>query len=407
MKYLILIGDGMGDYPLAELDGRTPLEAAATPAMDRLCRRGDLFLTATVPSALPPGSDVANLSLMGYDPLRYYTGRAPLEAASMGVRLAADQTAFRCNLVNLDFRADGITKMIDFTAGHISTDEAAELINSLQVRCGGDTPFNFHAGVSYRHLLTVQGDLPPMETVPPHDYIDQDITPFRTTYLQHSRWKTLLLEAEDVLAGHPVNRARKDAGRLPASSIWPWGEGKMPAMPGFNERFGLTGSMISAVDLLKGIGILAGLDSIDVPGATGYLDTNYRGKADAALTALEEQDFVFVHLEAPDESGHQGSISNKITAIEDFDEKIVGYITSHLQDQGLDYRMVVTMDHFTPISLRTHSRDPVPTLLYDSRETSQGSNLPFSEIAAASLEGVELLAHGHHLINRLLQKPCS
>ena len=405
MKYLILIGDGMGDYPLAELGGKTVLEAAATPAMDELCHKGELFLTATVPSGFDPGSDVANLSLMGYDPGRYYTGRAPLEAASMGIRLAEEETAFRCNLVNLDLAKDPV-KMIDFTAGHISSEEAAELIGELNEHCGS-TIFRFHAGVSYRHLLVYRGELVPLKTVPPHDYIEQDVSSFRRDYLSHQSWKELLEKADAVLGNHPVNSKRTSAGKLPANSIWPWGEGRMPQMPTFQERFGLNGSMISAVDLLKGIGVLAGLDSIDVPGATGYLDTNYLGKAEAALKALEEKDFVFVHLEAPDESGHQGSIANKIQAIEDFDLKIVAYITERLRRQAVDFRAVVTMDHYTPISLRTHSTDPVPTLLYDSRERSPGSGLAFSEKSAASLSTVPLLGNGHHLINKLLQLPCS
>ncbi len=405
LKYLILVGDGMGDYPLAELGEKTVLEAAATPAMDELCRKGELFLTATVPAAFEPSSDVANLSLMGYDPALYYTGRAPLEAASMGVRLAEEETAFRCNLVNLDLRQQPAT-MIDFTADHISSEEAAELIGDLNRYCG-NAVFRFHAGVSYRHLLVYRGELAPLKTVPPHDYIEQDISSFRRDYFRHDLWRELLENAEEVLAGHPVNSQRAAAGKLPANSIWPWGEGRMPQMPTFHERFGLSGSMISAVDLLKGIGLLAGLDSIDVAGATGFLDTNYLGKAEAALKALEEKDFVFVHLEAPDESGHQGSITNKIQAIEDFDLKIVAYITEKLRRQGIDFRAVVTMDHYTPISLRTHTRDPVPTLLYDSRELSAGSGLTFSEKSAASLAGVPLLGNGHHLVNKLLQLPCN
>jgi len=405
MKYLILVGDGMGDYPLAELGEKTPLEAAATPAMDELCRQGEFFLTATVPAGFDPGSDVANHSLMGYDPARYYTGRAPLEAASMGIRLAEDETAFRCNLVNLAL-ADESATMIDFTADHIRSEEAAELIADLNEQCGS-TAFRFHAGVSYRHLLVYRGALAPLKTVPPHDYIEQDISPFRRDYFRHELWKELLENAEGVLADHPVNRRRAAAGKLPANSIWPWGEGKMPQMPTFTERFGLNGSMISAVDLLKGIGVLAGLESINVAGATGFLDTNYQGKAEAALAALEDKDFVFVHLEAPDESGHQGSIDNKIKAIEDFDLKIVAYIIERLRQREVDFRAVVTMDHYTPISLRTHSTDPVPTLLYDSRELTPGSTRAFSEKSAASLPGVPRLCNGHQLVNKLLQIPCS
>lgn len=402
MKYLILVGDGMGDFPLAELGDKTPLEAAHTPAMDELCTQGELFLTHTIPQGYAPGSDVANLSLMGYDPEKYYTGRSPLEAASMGISLAPDETAFRCNLVTLDHSSAEKVTMIDFTAGHISSEEAAELINALEKECGSDR-FHFFAGVSYRHLLKVKGSLPEMQTVPPHDYIEQDITRFRREYLKDPDWAELFTQAESLLTDHPVNKMRRNAGKLPANAIWPWGEGKMPTMPSLQQRFGISGSMISAVDLLKGIGVYAGLDIINVPGATGYIDTNYLGKAQAALQALEHQDFVFVHLEAPDESGHQGSTANKIRAIEDFDEKIVRYITTDLLSKKVDFRAVITMDHFTPISLRTHTSDPVPTLIYDSTNDHDGSGLPFSEKSTHN-SGTAVLRHGYTLINKLLQR---
>jgi len=405
MKYLILVGDGMGDYPLAELDGKTPLEAANTPAMDRLCKKGEFFLTKTVPDGYLPGSDVANLSLMGYDPAKYYTGRAPLEAASMGISLAADETAFRCNLVNLDITGNN-RKMIDFSAGHITSEEASQLIGSLQEGSGNDI-FRFYAGVSYRHLLIYKGTLPNLTTVPPHDYIEQDITHFYEKYLNHENWAALMEKSQTILKDHPVNTARISKGLLPANSIWPWGEGKMPDMPTFAERFKITGTMISAVDLLKGIGVNAGLSIVNVPGATGFIDTNYLGKAEAAIKALENQDFVFVHLEAPDESGHQGSIQNKIMAIEDFDKKIVHYITEELHNRRLDFRVVVTMDHFTPISLRTHTIDPVPTLLFDSRESDNGSKCSFSEKSAQDTKNILMLEDGHELINKLFQQPCS
>ena len=402
MKYLILVGDGMGDYPLDALGGKTPLEAASTPTMDRLCAQGELFLTRTVPEGFPPGSDVANLSLIGYDPERYYTGRAPLEAASMGISLSANETAFRCNLVNLDRSSPERQIMVDFTAGHISSAEAAELIEALEAHCGGDV-FHFYPGVSYRHLLIHRGSPPHFVTVPPHDHIDQDVSNHHQTYFQDSAWATMLNDAEAILAEHPVNRRRLDAGLLAANTIWPWGEGTTPTMPSLAEKFGITGSMISAVDLLKGIGTFAGLDVINVPGATGFLDTNYEGKAQAALQTLETKNFVFVHLEAPDESGHQGSIENKIQAIEDFDQKIVNRITTELISKNVAFRAVITMDHFTPISLRTHTPDPVPTILYDSRGNQQSSGLPFCE--RVTLENrTGTLAQGHTLINRLLEK---
>jgi 2,3-bisphosphoglycerate-independent phosphoglycerate mutase len=404
MKYLILVGDGMGDHPIAELDDATPLEAASTPTMDSLCNRGEFFLTHTVPNGYPPGSDVANLSLLGYSPDLYYTGRAPFEAASMGISLSSDETAFRCNLVTLERNGEA-TKMIDFSADHISSEEASELIEALETACG-NAVFCFNAGISYRHLLTVSGPLPDFTTVPPHDHIGKDVTAFVQDYYRDTTWKNLLKKAEEILANHPVNIARIKAGKLPANGIWLWGQGKMPQMPTIEERFGIQGSMISAVDLLKGLGINAGLSVINVPGATGYIDTNYEGKAQAALQALEEQDFVFVHVEAPDEAGHQGSIKDKLQAIEDFDSRIVLPIIKGLQTTNTDFRAVVTMDHFTPIAARTHTGDPVPILLYDSREKQNGSGKTFCEKSARQhhAENNNQLNNGHDLIIKLLER---
>ncbi len=391
MKYLILVGDGMGDLPVAELNNRTPLEVADTPFLDSLCRQGELFLTHTVPDGFPPGSDVANLSLLGYKPEEYYTGRAPLEAAAMGLTLAPEQTAFRCNLVTLSHKANNQVRMIDYSAGHISSEESHQLIAALEEGCATDI-FHLHAGVSYRHILLVQGEYPQMDTVPPHDagvsyrhillvqgeypqmdtvpphdFTEKDVTAPWNRYRKDSRWAALMDKAQAVLAHHPVNAARIAAGKNPANAIWLWGEGKLPKMPSLAERFGISGSLISAVDLLKGLGVNAGLSIINVPGATGYLDTNYAGKAQAALDALRHQDFVFVHVEAPDETGHQGLLKEKIQAIEDFDRKIVGPIFQGLQASGEDFRLIATMDHFTPLCLRTHTATPVPTILFDSR----------------------------------------
>ena len=401
MKYLILVGDGMGDRPIPELGHKTPLEAAATPAMDELCRGASLFEVATVPEGFHPGSDVANMSLLGYDPASYYTGRAPLEAASMGIELAADETAFRCNLVTLEHE-DQRTAMVDFSAGHISSEEAAELISVLQQRFG-DERFRFYPGISYRHLLVVKDPLAGLETVPPHDYIGKDVTGHYNTYLADPDWAPLLLEARRVLAEHPLNRRRLDQGNLPATSIWPWGSGKMPAMPTLNKRFDISGTMISAVDLLNGLGVCVGLDIAKVEGATGYIDTNYEGKAAAAIEALRNQDFVFVHLEAPDEAGHLGRLDHKIQAIEDFDRRIVAPIIAALRDRHQPFRVVVTMDHFTPLSLRTHTADPVPALIYDSRKVVNGSDLPLDERLLNSENGLQQIA-GHRLIEYLLEK---
>ncbi|OGR19303.1 MAG: cofactor-independent phosphoglycerate mutase [Desulfobacterales bacterium GWB2_56_26] len=403
MKYLILIGDGMGDFPVAELGGKTPLEAAKTPMMDELCAKGEFFLTKTVPDGFPPGSDVANMSLLGYDPAAYYTGRAPLEAAAMNIRLAPDETAFRCNLVTLDHGAGDRVTMRDFCAGHIGNDEAHALIADLEKECATDQ-FHFKPGVSYRHLVIFKGEHPGFVTVPPHDHIEQDVTVHWQQYLAQPAWQKLLDCARRVLADHPVNLARISAGKNPASLIWLWGEGKMPSVPTLTARFGIRGSMISAVDLLKGLGVVGGLSVIDVPGATGYIDTNYEGKAQGAVDSLKDGNFVFVHLEAPDEAGHQGSVDAKITAIEDFDSRIVRPIVHHLRQTGEEFRVVVTMDHFTPIALRTHVSDPVPTLLYDSREQKAGSGRTFDEKScrehdAACGNGLDA---GHRLIDKLL-----
>lgn len=405
MKYLILVGDGMGDYPIAELDGRTPLEAAATPAIDALCAKGELFFTRTVPEGFPPGSDVANMSLMGYDPAKYYTGRAPLEAAAMGITLAKDETAFRCNLVTLDFPAPEHATMIDFAAGHITNEESHQIIADLQQNCGSDI-FHFYPGVSYRHLLVFKGDLPQCATVPPHDHTGKDVTAHWQQYMNAPAWRQLMEKARDVLTNHPVNTARKAAGKKPATMIWPWGEGKTPSVPTLHQRFSITGSMISAVDLLKGLGVVGGLNIHTIPGATGYIDTNYEGKAAAAIRSLAHEDFVFVHLEGPDEAGHQGLLKDKLQAITDFDSRIVKPIIEHLQLAHEDFRVIITMDHFTPLSVQTHTSDAVPTLLYDSRELNQGAGLPFSEMSChkADPDMALGLKEGHLLIERLLER---
>ena len=402
MKYLILVGDGMGDYPVSELDGKTPLEAANIPMMDDLCRKGEFFLNHTVPVGYPPGSDVANMSLMGYDPAAYYTGRAPLEAAAMGIRLAPDEIAFRCNMVTLDHEADSQVTMRDFCAGHITNEESHTLIADLETECANEQ-FHFKAGVSYRHLLIFKGEHPGFITVPPHDYIEQDVTGHFLKYMAQPQWKILLDKAKNVLADHPVNRKRIAEGKNPATMVWLWGEGKMPSVPTLTRRFNITGTMISAVDLLKGLGVLGGLSIVNVPGATGYIDTNYEGKAQAALEALKTQDFAFVHLEAPDEAGHQGSLKDKITAIEDFDARIVRPIIEDLRNSSQEFRVVVTMDHFTPLALRTHVSDPVPTLLYDSRELTKGSGQPFCEKSCNEYAAVEnnSIKAGHEMIEKL------
>jgi 2,3-bisphosphoglycerate-independent phosphoglycerate mutase len=402
MKYIILVGDGMGDLPVADLGSKTPLEAADTPTMDSLCRSGELFLLQTIPDSMEPGSDIANLSLLGYTPQDFYTGRAPLEAASMGIELADDETAYRCNLVTLEDNSPDSLVMVDFSGGHIPTDEARILINGLQEELGSDL-FHFYPGVSYRHLMVYKNSLRDLVTVPPHDYIGKDIAKFWARYLKYPDLRLMLQSSRTILENHPVNKQRQRNGQLAANCIWLWGEGKAPTMPTLETEYGLTGSMISAVDLLKGIGVYAGLDIINVEGATGYLDTNYAGKAAAALAALEHQDFVFVHVEAPDEAGHQGSIADKIRAIEDFDNKIVRPVLEGIQNMAgrPDFRLVVCMDHFTPVSRRTHTEQPVPVLLYDSRQKGIKSGLTYSEKNGE--KAGKLLNGGREFFSKLLQ----
>ena len=403
MKYIILVGDGMGDLPLSELDYRTPLEAANTPTIDNLCHNGELFRLQTIPSTMPPGSDIANLSLLGYEPQDFYTGRAPLEAASMGIKLGKGETAYRCNLVNLKKNGPDSLIMVDFSAGHIPTAESSILITGLQEKLGSDL-FHFYPGISYRHLMVYKNKLSGLITVPPHDYIGKNVAAFWKRYLQYQDLQLMLESACSILENHPINKQRLQNGQLTANYIWLWGEGKAPTMPTIEEQFGLTGSMISAVDLLKGIGVYGGLDVINVEGATGYLDTNYAGKAAAALEALTHKDFVFVHVEAPDEAGHQGNIPDKIRAIEDFDSKIVKPVLEGLQSMknSQDFRLVICMDHFTPISLRTHSEHPVPVILYDSRQQGPKSGLGYSE-KNGEKTGI-LLTSGLEFFNKLLQR---
>jgi len=397
-KYIILVGDGMGDYPLEPLGGRTPLEAADTPNIDRLTRIGRLGTVRTVPPGMEPGSDVANMSLLGYDPAVYHTGRGPLEAASMGVHLAPDEVAFRCNLVFLDRDASGETIMGDYSAGHISTPEARSIVSSLAEALTGHS-LKLYPGVSYRHLLVWRGGRDGVPTTPPHDILGQAVARY-DKYSREPVLSSFIESSAAILRDHPVNIDRLKAGKVPANAVWPWGQGRAPSMPDLGKRFGLTGAMVSAVDLLKGIGVYAGLDPVAVPGVTGYLDTNYDGKVAAALGALESGNFVFLHLEAPDEASHEGSLEKKIEAIRNFDERIVGPVVEGARKFDRVSILVVT-DHYTPISRRTHVSDPVPFLIVDDlRGTEKAGSAParFCEhdAVAAGLyfdSGVDLFRH--------------
>ena len=398
MKYIILLGDGMSDEPMDELKGKTPLEEAHTPHMDYLSRHGRVGLAATVPDGYPPGSDVANLSVFGYNPADCYSGRSPLEAASMGVDLAPEDVAFRLNFVWLEAHF-GKIYMGDFSAGHISTPEATELIHSLHEELGGDD-FQFYPGVSYRHLMVWKNGKDQLRFTPPHDISSQSIEDHLPQGEGAAILHDLMNSAQMLLIDHPINNRRVAMKQLPANSIWLWGHGRRPLMERYQQRFGLSGAVISAVDLIKGIGVNAGLDIINVPGATGYIDTNYRGKAEYALDALKSRDFVYLHVEAPDEAAHGGLLKEKIEAIENFDRDVVGTILEGLADIG-DCRILVTPDHPTPVAKRTHTCDPVPFVLYDSRSHFASAAQAYSEREAAK-SGYRI--KGHELMNLLLDR---
>jgi 2,3-bisphosphoglycerate-independent phosphoglycerate mutase len=397
MKYVVLLGDGMSDQPIKTLDGKTPLQAAKTPNMDFMARRGSLGLAQTVPAGYPPGSDVANLSMFGYDPRQCYTGRSPLEAASMGVSLGPDDVAFRINLVNLEARGGRIT-MNDYSAGHISTADGRELVEELQRQLGNEE-FSFHPGVSYRHLLVWHGGKTQIQATPPHDITGQDVIGHYPKGEGADKLIDLMNSSQLIFHNHPQFKRRKEAGESPANSIWPWGLGKAPAMDTFQTRFGLTGAVISAVDLIKGIGVYAGLEVIEVPGATGYLDSNFKGKAAACIEALKEKDFVFVHVEAPDEASHSGKLADKLQAIELFDEQVVGPVLEGIKQFGA-YRILCAPDHPTPVALMTHTSDAVPFVLYAGETVEREGVAGYDEISAKAT-GLKV-EEGFRLMERLL-----
>jgi 2,3-bisphosphoglycerate-independent phosphoglycerate mutase len=360
-KYLILIGDGMADWPIGEIGNRTPLEAADKPNMDFMASNGALGMVQVTPKEMYPGSDVSNLSILGYDPAAVYTGRSPLEAASIGISLGPEDVAVRCNIVSL--RNEGAdTVMEDFSGGHISTAEAEQLLASLQERLK-DSGVRFHAGVSYRNLMVWPGGIDTVETTPPHDIHGKQVAEYLPKGEGSELFLTVMEASREVFGDHPVNRKRVAEGKLPGNSVWLWGQGKAPRIPTFKQRFGITGSVVAAVDLIKGIGIYAGLEVIQVPGATGYTDTNYRGKAEYALRELETKDFVLIHVEAPDEAGHSGNAREKIRAIERIDSEMLGPILARAREKG-DLRILLMPDHPTPVAIRTHAQEPVPFVFY-------------------------------------------
>jgi 2,3-bisphosphoglycerate-independent phosphoglycerate mutase len=352
-KYVIIVPDGAADEPIESLGGKTPLEAAQTPNMDRISTQGRLGLVRTVPEGFEPGSDVAQMSLLGYDPLRYYSGRAPIEAAARNIRLGRDDWVFRCNLVTI---ADGL--MADHSAGHISTEEACTLIKELQKHIS-DPRLSLYTGVSYRHLLVVKGIEFDVRTYPPHDHIGKPVEKILPRGKGADLLIQLMNQSQQIFAGHEINRVRQDLGENRVSSIWLWGQGKQASLESFRKRFGLRGAVITAVDLVRGLAKLVGFDLIDVPGATGFTDTNYEGKGSAAIKALEKYDLVFVHIEAPDEAGHEGSVEMKKTAIERVDRHVVGPVLEALQRYE-NWRILVLPDHPTPVGSGAHSAAPVP-----------------------------------------------
>lgn len=395
MKYIVILADGMSDYPCEKLGGMTPMEYARKPALDYLASRGEVFLVKTVADGMEPGSDIANLSIMGYDPEVYYTGRSPLEAASIGVSLSDDEMAFRCNLVSLSEGEEGLI-MKDYSAGEIPTGEAAELIKAVNARLSGGG-ISFYSGVSYRHLMVWSGASGSFNLTPPHNIINR---PIGGCMPENDTIRKLMMESREILKEHPVNKKRAARGENTADSIWIWGEGKRPRLSPFYEMHGLSGCVISAVDLIKGIGILSGMKNIDVEGATGTIDTNFKGKAQAALSAVRGGcDFVYLHIEAPDECGHQGDAAGKARSIELIDSEVIRPIYEELRAEGGDFKIMVLPDHPTPLALRTHARDPVPCVIYDSRKTLAGPKI-FTEKTAAA-QG-KLFAPGHALIKKLV-----
>lgn len=398
MKYVIVLGDGMADEPIEALGGKTPLEYAKTPTMDLLAEKSEIGLAHTIPEGMKPGSDTANLSVLGYDPKRYYTGRSPLEALSIGVDMKADDIALRTNLVTLSEEDVPYAErtILDHSSGEISTEDAAILLDAVRAELEKDG-YHFYVGTSYRHLLIWEkGSV--VELTPPHDVLGQGIAPYLPSdpMLREMQEKSF-----EILSKHPLNLERKKRGLNPANSCWFWGAGTRPALTCFEEKNHKKGAMISAVDLLKGIAVGAGMKNIEVEGANGQLHTNYEGKAAAAAEVLlkEDYDFVYVHVEAPDEMGHQGSVERKVQAIEFLDQRLIAHLKEALDASGEDYRMLILPDHPTPICVRTHTSDPIPYLLYDSRKAFEGGTGVYNEKAAR--EGGIDVAHGYELIDKL------
>lgn len=401
MKYVVLLCDGMADLPREDLTGKTPMGTAKKPNMDKLAKVSEVGLVKTVIDSLKPGSDVANLSVLGYDPSVYYSGRSPLEAGSIGIDMKPTDVSFRCNLVTLSEEENYEDKtMVDYCAGDISSEEAAQLIAFIQERMGNEE-FSFYSGVSYRHcLIWDKGTLDVGTLTPPHDITGRKITEYLGVNKNGEKLLEMMKRSYDLLKDHPVNQKRIEKGLRPANSIWLWGEGVRKDLTPFEEKYGLKGAMISAVDLLKGIGKFTGMKVIDVPGATGYINTNFGGKAQAAIDALRSgSDFVYIHVEAPDECGHRFEIENKVKSIELIDGLILAPILKAFE--GEEIKILICPDHPTPLALKTHTNAPVPYLIYDSRKTEEGVD-KFCEESAEKTGN--FIGVGHTLMERFLKK---
>ena len=399
MKYVVILGHGMADDPIEALHGRTPLEAAKTPTMDQLAKDAEIGLLKTIPDGMKPGSDTANLAVLGYDPKEYYTGRSPLEALSIGVPMEDTDVALRCNLVTLTEEEPYEEKRIlDHSSSEISTEDADVLLDAVKKELQSEN-YQFYTGTSYRHCMIWKNGTV-VELTPPHDHLTEVIHPYLP---QDAMLREMQKRSYEILANHPINQERRAKGLNPANSLWFWGAGTKPMLSAFSEKYGKNGAMISAVDLLKGIAVGAKMQVIEVPGANGGLHTNYEGKAEAALKALlqDGMDFAYVHLEAPDEMGHQGSLERKLQAIENLDHRIIRLVKDGLDASGEDYRMLVLPDHPTPLRIRTHSAEPVPYLLYDSRK-HLGSSTIYCERTAKE-NGIRRM-EGYKMMDVLLER---
>lgn len=403
MKYVVVLYDGMADYPVPALGGKTPMMVANKPNFDRMAKHGTVGLVRTVAPGLTPGSDVANLSVMGYDPCLYYTGRSPLEAVSMGIDLSDTDVALRCNLVTLSDEEDYSEKtMVDYCAGDISSEEAAEIIKTVEEKLGNDI-FAFYSGVSYRHCLVWHGGKTEIgKLTPPHDISGRKIGGYLNKNPDAAGLLELMEKSCEILKDHPVNLKRISEGKRPANAIWLWGQGSRPSLPSFEKLYGVKGSVISAVDLLKGIGICAGMNTPDVEGATGYIDTNFEGKAQKAVEELENgSDFVYIHIEAPDECGHRNEPENKVKAIELIDSRVLPIVLEALEKYD-DYKVMILPDHPTPIVTGTHASDPVPFMIYHKKDEKDSGVDSINE-ETASKTGL-FIEEGPSLMSRFLSK---